>query len=228
MSSPLWQLEPASRFRSYQSGDPDHHELRAYFLVQITDAGRAEDHYRISVEGDEPIEAEFCGRDFTKERDLREFTFTMQLRPDDLDLRRNCSTTAWEDLRSAIEEGHLAVDMHGEADPEAAFKRVYDAIAARDPDFGVGIRWAVLGTSTGLKLELQALPAPAHLLNRDPRLSNDGCPAVSLASFGVQTPMTDTGPLQGPTPILFARHPERARESLKQDRFRPAAGKQKS
>jgi len=224
MAPPSWQLEPANRFRSYQSQDANHHELRAYLLLQLTDTGKAEDHYRIHVEGSEPLEAEFGGGDVSRKKEIKNFVFNVEIRPDDLDLRRNCMATAWGDLHEAVEEGRIGVALPGEADPAAAFRRTWAAITEADPDMGAAIRWAVVGTDSGLKLELQALPAPAHCINRDPRLSNNACPAISLASFGLQIDMTPEGPLHGPKPILFARHLDRVQERLKQEPLRPAAG----
>jgi len=115
--------------------------------------------------------------------------------------------------------------LEGDDDPAATFKAAWANAKATHEELGVSLRWAVLATSEGLKLELQALPAPASTLNRDPRLSNDACPAISLGSYQVEFEMETVAPLDGPVPVLFAKHPERARASLEQDPTRILKGK---
>ncbi len=225
MNDSRYTIEPSSKFRTY---NPEHEEdngLGAYFLLQIADSGRAEDHFRFHLSGQDELDVEFAGRDLILARNFRQYLFRAQVHPGELELRQNCVSTAWVDLASMVEEGQLLVELPGTRDAAESFKVDWAAAKAEDPGVGAGLRWILLASSDGLKLELQTLPLAAHALNRDPRLANDACPAVTLASFIAEAHMETREPLNGPVPVLFAKHVERARESLKRDPSKLAKGK---
>jgi len=221
-----WQIEPAALFRSYRQDVQEEQPLVAALLVQVTDGGKAEDHYRFHLAGSEDLDVEFGGIDLLPGRDFSRFTFKGHANPNDLAIRQNCATTAWEDLEELVDDGRFDVELAGAEDGTALFKATWAAAKAAQEDFGVGIRWAVLAASDGMKLELQALPGAARQLNRDPRLSNDGCPAVSLGSYALEIEMEERAPLVGPVPVLFAKHPDRSRESIRQNPSKLLKGKE--
>jgi len=211
-----WTVEDASSFLSYKCEEEAEADLTVDFLLQITDSGRVEDHFRFQIAGQDDIDVGFKGRDLIVDKAFWAYTFKAQMAPDQLEFRRNCLTTAWEDLADLVDEGRLLVRMEGVDDPTTAFKEEWSAAKAGEAHQGASLRWAVLAGQDGLKLDLQALPADAHLLNRDPRLRADASPAIGLCSFALEGAFEADPPIQGPIPILFAKHPERARNSLKQ------------
>ena len=60
-----WEIHPFNLFRLYRSpeGDGNDHNdhLKALFLLQASESGRAEDNFRFSIEGDVNIEVDFLG-----------------------------------------------------------------------------------------------------------------------------------------------------------------------
>jgi hypothetical protein len=80
---------------------------------------------------------------------------------------------------------------------------------------GAAIRWSVQAkNSNSLRLVLQCLPTTAERLRADPRLSADDGPGIQIEMIDLETEMLTKEPGPGPVPILFAREPEEARDSL--------------
>ncbi len=225
MADALYTIKPLSKFRTYNPEHEEDNRLGVYFLLQIADSSRAEDHFRFHLSGRDKLDVEFAGRDLIPVRSFRQYMFWAQVHPGELELRQNCVSTDWVDLASMVEAGQLLVELAGSRDATEAFKVDWAAAKAEDPGLGAGLRWILLASSDGLKLELQTLPLAAHALNRDPRFANDACPAVTLASFAAEAHMEPKEPLNGPVPVLFAKHLELARESLKRDPTKLAKGK---
>ena len=80
---------------------------------------------------------------------------------------------------------------------------------------GVALRWAVNADGeNGVQLLLQALPAPANIINGRPAFKRDSCPGITVvnACIGVnidQNPITT-----GPIPVIFSSNPDTTKKAL--------------
>ena len=108
-----WELHPFNLFRLYKSteenGNSHDDHLKASFLLQVSESGKAEDNFRFNIEGDVSIEVEFGGEDLLANKLFKPFSFNMVVRPDDLDIKRNGLSGTWDDLQQAISEGFVLV-----------------------------------------------------------------------------------------------------------------------
>ena len=97
-----WEIHPFNLFRLYRSpeGDGNDHNdhLKALFLLQASESGRAEDNFRFSIEGDVNIEVDFWGEDLQAARKFKPFSLSLETRPEDIELRRNSVSSSWMDL----------------------------------------------------------------------------------------------------------------------------------
>ena len=217
-----WEIHPFNLFRLYRSpeGDGNDHNdhLKALFLLQASESGRAEDNFRFSFKGDVNIKVDFWGEDLLAARKFKPFSLSLETRLEDIELRRNSVSSSWMDLHQAISEGTVQVhkkDTNIGAKEE--FLSLWEAEKASNPNFGAAIRWAILGCEDGLKLDLQGMPGMASTLKKDPRLSCDSCPAVTLSTLELAVNMELDLPLNGPIPILFSRNEAKTAANLKKN-----------
>ena len=69
---------------------------------------------------------------------------------------------------------------------------------------GASLRWAVVGGDDDrMKLQLQALPAPASVLNDKPTLRADNVPVILLEEMPIHCELYDGENMAGPVPTLF-------------------------
>ena len=217
-----WELHPFNLFRLYKSteenGNSHDDHLKASFLLQVSESGKAEDNFRFNIEGDVSIEVEFGGEDLLANKLFKPFSFNMVVRPDDLDIKRNGLSGTWDDLQQAISEGLVLVQKkNSSSGAKKEFLDLWDEEKVKNPNFGAAIRWAILACEGGLRLDLQGLPGMASSLRKDPRLFCDACPAVTLSTLELAVNMELNPPLNGPVPILFSRNETKTSSNLKRN-----------
>lgn len=213
-----WEVRANSEFRAEPDATlEDTAPLRVDFMLQVSDTGRAEDNFRFRLAGGDPISVEFSGRECLRDRHFRKYLFHMEVRPEEVDIRRNCFSMEWEDLAELVAEQVILVELPGSQEPAADFARDYAKAVADNPELSAACRWVISCDHEGLSLKFQLLPGKANQLNQDPRLAHDGCSGVALGSFHLDCLMESGALLEGPRPTLYAKRPERALESLKKD-----------
>ena len=150
-----WELHPFNLFRLYKSteenGNSHDDHLKASFLLQVSESGKAEDNFRFNIEGDVSIEVEFGGEDLLANKLFKPFSFNMVVRPDDLDIKRNDLSGTWDDLQQAISEGLVLVQKkNSSSGAKKEFLDLWDEEKVKNPNFGAAIRWAILACEGGL------------------------------------------------------------------------------
>ena len=199
-----WELHPFNLFRLYKSpeGDGDDHDdhLKALFLLQVSESGRAEDNFRFTIEGDVTIKVDFWGEDLLPTKSFKPFSLSWEIQPEDIELRRNSLSGTWINLQQAISEGTVLV--HKKDSNSRTKEEFLDLWVAYEG---------------GLKLDLQGMPGMASTLKRDPRLSCHSCPAVTLSTLELAVNMEQDMPLNGPIPILFTRNEAKTAANLKRN-----------
>ena len=144
-----WEIRPFNLFQLFRSTEEDggqHYDhLKAFFLLQVSESGRAEDNFRFSIEGDVNIEVDFWGEDLLTSRSFKPFSFSLETRPEDIDIRRNSLSSSWFDFQQAISEGTILVhkkDSNNRSREE--FLAIWESEKAKNPNFGAAFRWAIL------------------------------------------------------------------------------------
>jgi hypothetical protein len=83
---------------------------------------------------------------------------------------------------------------------------------------GASIRWAVVGGDDDrMKLQLQALPAPASVLNDKPTLRADNVPVILLEEMPIHCELYDGENMAGPVPTLFGSEEDSLLETIKEN-----------
>jgi hypothetical protein len=83
---------------------------------------------------------------------------------------------------------------------------------------GVSLGWAVVsGDDDKMKVQLQAMPAPASLLSDKPTLRADNVPIIKLLELPVNCNMFDGENMAGPFSTLFAANEPAVMEALKKN-----------
>ena len=212
-----WKIRPRSLFvlhtvEAAESGV--HGEL----LVQVTDAGAAEESFRVALAGRKPVRCQFKGSAVSAAPELARYTFNWEVQPEDIDLRENLLASSWEDLLNMLEnEVVSATDAEGQLDLSEEARKTLATLKETKPAAGVSLRWALrANTARVLRLQVLALPTGAKHIKKKPIFDSDMCPGILVKSEAVRIPMA-TGFLRGPRPTLFARDPKEAEASLKKD-----------
>jgi hypothetical protein len=121
---------------------------------------------------------------------------------------------AWVDLIKGVETNEISVFTLDGTECRDKFLDSWGKLEDHE-SVGISTRWAlVIGDDQLLKLQLQALPAPACLLNDKPTLRADNVPVISLLELPVSCEMFDGDQMAGPVPTLFGEDEEATLTSL--------------
>jgi len=204
-----YELAPTASFASYTGANrpgADHDSLGGHLLVRISDNGRLEDHFKVVLSGTENLRATFKADALTQNASLANYQFSIELSPEDIDLRNNSFTSKWQDLELMVAGNKLIVTDSDQTDATAEFRADWDAAKSSGSPVMAALRWTVQAQAMyGFKLSLQGLPATARSLRKDARLCADTTRGVELATWVATSPMNTAGHWFGPKPVLFAR-----------------------
>jgi hypothetical protein len=132
-------------FKAYTSGEEPGNSIKLCLLVQVDDEGRAESHFRFALEG-EKQEFDFWSEDIFTSDKLAGFGMKLHLRPEDIAIRQNSTTSKWENLEDLVARGDIIVTLNNSQDDHGArFREAYEAALEEDHELGAAVRWAVLG-----------------------------------------------------------------------------------
>ena len=183
---------------------------------------------RLAVHGDEPLTAEFTGRDVFRVSQLNDYKFTFTVLPATIRPRDNMTTTDWVDIREAIMRREIEVTEHNGQGPEDCIMRL-NKLYEEDYRHGAVLRWAIqAATPTQLVLVLQSLPASLSHIKAKAQFKMDDCPAVTLATFDLTCSFFRGQRIKGPAPILFSTQPKDTEEALTKDTSQLLEGKNKN
>lgn len=182
-----WQVEDGSLFRTF-GPLVEEDTVQAFLLLQVNNAGEADDGFRAALGGNE-LNCEVWCRDLVEVSRLRPYRLMLEVRPAEVEFKLNSLTTRWEDLDSFVATGRAAVFKGAAKEDESAeFRRDLATSQEEDADLGMAVRWILQADGDhAVRVTLQGLPGRAKQLNRHPRLAGDSCPAVVLHSRVVET-----------------------------------------
>ena len=80
---------------------------------------------------------------------------------------------------------------------------------------GVALRWAVNADGeNGVQLLLQALPAPANIINGRPAFKRDSCPGITVVNACIGVDIDQNPITAGPIPVIFSSNPDTTKKAL--------------
>jgi hypothetical protein len=167
---PDWLVEPLDDFdvavaTLANSGDT----LAIQLLAQLRPTGRILDNFRLVINSPEILEVELNLQHLLPVEALRGHKESFQYWPRDIGIRRNLTTSGWQDVPDMVASNNATVlDADGAGIPPGEFRRLLDELPDNGPET-CAIRWAVaVGEDGLLKLQVQSLPADAASLNGKP------------------------------------------------------------
>jgi len=206
------QFADFSRFSGADEPDQEDDHLYAYTLVQVAASGRVEHHYRVALASNLRLKAAFPSTNLCHHASLKDYSFTVETDPADINLHQNAFTTKWEDLADLVAAGKVSIPS--KADAEAEFRTTWEALKKAEKPAAAALRWRLMAhPAYGYRLVLQGLPATAKQLRRDARFDRDAARGVELMSWVAAAKMEDRV-WDGPVPIIFTKDAVSTQASL--------------
>jgi hypothetical protein len=151
----------------YATASPGYQgEVAVELLAQLRNTGRILDSFRFTLDGASPLEAIIDVRSIIPADHYSGWKLVQQFWPRDIVIRRNMTTSAWTSITDSIASRDCDVtDESGAGITAGQFMRSITELPSDGPTNG-STRWAVvIGEDGFLKLQCQALPLPASILN---------------------------------------------------------------
>jgi hypothetical protein len=141
-------------------------DITVELLAHLRSSGRALDHFRFSLNGSTPLEATVDLENIIPVPDFVGWNITHQIWARDVPLRCNMMTSAWVSITDTVAKNDCDVMApDGAGLPAAEFTRKVVGLPSSGP-VNASTRWAVvIGEDHLLRLQWQALPLPASVLN---------------------------------------------------------------
>ena len=89
---------PEREFHSYAAAGGN--QLSGALLLQVDDAGRVRDHFRISLSGP-VVRGQFRAAEFTTAPEIAELKFGVEVNPEELKFKPNRFATKWVEIGRA-------------------------------------------------------------------------------------------------------------------------------
>ena len=111
-----WVIKPRNLFNIFRL-DLGEDELAAgALLVDITAAGLILGDFRWSLAGARHVRISMQASDIVPVAGLEEFHLTMEIRPDEVEIRRNLMSGDWQDLADMVGKGRIIASRGDEDD----------------------------------------------------------------------------------------------------------------
>jgi hypothetical protein len=135
-------------------------------LAQLRNTGRILDNFRFALDGALHLDASVDLASIIPVEAYQGWKLTQQFWPRDIPLRKNMVTTAWTSVTDTVSSRDCDItDGDGAGISAGEFIRSIATLPGTGPTNG-STRWAVvIGGDLHLKLQWQALPLPASILN---------------------------------------------------------------
>jgi hypothetical protein len=141
-------------------------EVTVELLAQLRNTGRILDGFRFTLDGASPLEVIIDVRNIIPADHYSGWKLVQQFWARDIVIRRNMTTSAWTSITDSISSRDCDVtDESGAGVTAGQFMRSITELPGDGLTNG-STRWAVvIGEDDFLKLQWQALPLPASVLN---------------------------------------------------------------
>jgi len=213
-----WQLFPAGEYSTFAVPAAQDETLGVALLMCLSNQQRFTGAYRLCLFGGGELSVSLPLADvlYPLPAEFAHLSLLVEARPADLVLQHNAVSSPWVDVADMVRDGTALVgdgdDMHVDLAPLVEY--LADP-ATKKANVGASVRWAVAATTASdLVLELQLLPAPARLLNKQ-NLRQDNAISVLLKAFKLRCELFTGSRICGPVPLLFV--PDRQAAALQLD-----------
>jgi len=163
---PEWTILPAEDFSTAVPRDPG--DLGMDLLVQVRSTGRMIDHFRVAVGGTVILNATFTTKSIFLLRGVPELQLKMDVWPNDIQIRRNMTTSEWVDISTSLAANDIIASAPGNDNENEDFL-AFLAANADKANSGASIRWGIGVSADGkLELNLEGFPASSVSLMGKP------------------------------------------------------------
>jgi hypothetical protein len=141
-------------------------DITVELLAQLRNNGRILDGFRFTLDGASPLEAVIDVHSIIPADLYKSWKLVQQFWARDIVIRRNMATLAWTSITDSVASRDCDItDESGAGVTAGHFLRSITDLPGDGPTNG-STRWAVvIGEDGFLKLQWQALPLPASVLN---------------------------------------------------------------
>jgi len=217
---PVWQIFSADEYAAYEVPAAQDEHLGFHLLMCLSAQHRFTGAFRLCLFGGGELSVTPPLADvlYPLPPEFAHLSLMFVASPREIQLQQNSVSTAWVDVVDMIRDGSALVangdDVHEDSTPLVAY--LLDP-ATKKANVGASVRWAVAATADKeIRLELQLLPVPARLLNKQ-NLRQDNAVSVLLKSVRIRTEMFSGGQVLGPVPLLFVPDRQAAANHLQSD-----------
>ena len=148
-------------------GDGSTSKLSAEVLVQVDNTARINGCFKVILSGANTLKLDLPAENLLIMGGAASYRIKMEVKPQDILLRTNATTSEWFDLMDSIQDGSIIVGLSsgGEDSTGALRKQLAKESTKRDPN-GAALRWAFgAGPNGGCDLQLQVKFTMFELLN---------------------------------------------------------------
>ncbi len=205
-------VRPGSQFELFPGERGNEGTLSSYLLVQVSESGTVEDHFRVALTGGGRLTTTFNLNILLDHPQLAHFEVTVEKAPADIRFKTNTFVSKWENLDDLVAAEAVLTSTDEAEDAEELFRAAWRSAAAGDKPPAASLRWSLQGhPEYGFEVVLQALLASARSLRGDSRLNADTCRTVELARWLAACTMVDG---LGPKALLFSDQPSQASSNI--------------
>ncbi len=209
---PYSDVRPGSQFELFPGERGNDGALSGHLLVQVSEGGLVEDHFRVALTGSGRLTTTFNLNILLDHPQLAHFEATVEKAPADIRFKTNTFVSKWENLDDLVAAEAVLTSTDEAEDAEELFREAWRVAAAGGKPPAASLRWSLQGhPEHGFEVVLQALPTSARSLRGDSRLTADTCRTVELARWPAACNMVEG---LGPKALLFSDQPSEASSNI--------------
>jgi hypothetical protein len=109
-----WLIQLLSYFNIFTPANTEAEKTKADLYLEVEDSGATTGRFRWVISGKNHITACFRATDILTKHLRENYEFTYVVKPADIKLSMNMTSTSWMDLADLVAKGHISVSLHGE------------------------------------------------------------------------------------------------------------------
>jgi len=215
-----WALYPLSEFAAYAAPAAQDDRLAFSLLMCLSAQHKFTGAFRFCLFGGGELSVTIPLDEalYPTPPEFSTLTLIIATSPRDIILQQNSAASAWIDVVDMLrDKSALLVNTDDVVEDHTPLVDYLLSPASKKANLGASIRWMVAARPDCLlTLELQLLPVPARMLNKQ-NLRQDNAVSVLLKSFRIRSTMFSSDDVRGPVPLLFAPDREAAAAALQTD-----------
>jgi hypothetical protein len=213
-----WQLFPTAEYSAFSASSAQDDRLAFSLLMCLSGQHRFTGAFRLCIFGGGELSVTLPIEDilYPTPPEFSHLSLLIAVSPRDITLQPNSMASAWVDIVDMLRE-KSALIVNGDEEAEEHTQLVEHLLnpASKKANLGASLRWMVAARADSLLiLELQMLPVPARMLNKQ-NLRQDNAVCVLLKHFRIRSNMFGGEDVSGPMPLLFVPDRSAAEAALR-------------